>query len=392
GVIHRDLKPANILLQENPSRRAAEAQSSAENKETEGTSDHSALTPSPLCDSAALREGFLVPKITDFGLAKRLDGDSGKTRSGTMLCTPSYMAPEQAQGYSKAVGPAADVWALGAILYEVLTGRPPFRATTPMDTLFPLLQEEPVAPARLQTSCPRDLEIICLKCLQKEAHKRYASAEELAYDLRRFLNGEPIRARPAGVWERSIKWARRHPAVAALVAVSTLTVLALAGAAVGHEVHLPMKVKGAQQALKDKESDGVRAECRPLLDQARAALNRKGLEHKDFATAVDPAREVLGLTRDEPSLAELKAEAEGLLKEVKRQRDVREKYLKLFPGRDKVLFQLNRQLITGLGGPESLTAVRQAAQDTLNLFQVASEGEGGPILNEGFSDSEKEKI
>src|SRR5262249_549019 len=148
----------------------------------------------------------------------------------------------------------------------------------------------------------------------------------------------------------------------------------------------------AKQALKDKESDVVRAESRPLLDQARAALNRKGLEHKDFATAVDPAREVLGLTRDEPSLAELKAEAEGLLKEVKRQRDVREKYLKLFPGRDKVLFQLNRQLITGLGGPESLTAVRQAAQDTLNLFQVASEGEGGPILNEGFSDSEKEKI
>src|SRR5262249_28888229 len=138
------------------------------------------------------------------------------------------MAPEQARGWSSVVGPSADVYALGAILYELLTGRPPFRAATPMDTVLQVVQEEPVPPARLQPTCPHDLETICLKCLDKDAHKRYPTAQDLAAARRRWLNNEPIRARPASVWERSRKWARRHPAVAALIAVSTLAVLALA--------------------------------------------------------------------------------------------------------------------------------------------------------------------
>src|SRR5262249_27496152 len=159
---------------------------------------------------------------TDFGLAKRLDSGHGQTQTGTVMGTPSYMAPEQAGGKSKDIGPATDVYALGAILYELLTGRPPFRADNSMDTLLQVLSDDPVPPTRLQPKTPPDLETICLKCLQKDPPKRYASAEAFADDLRRFLNNEPIQARPAGRAERALKWARRRPAVAALSAAVVL--------------------------------------------------------------------------------------------------------------------------------------------------------------------------
>jgi formylglycine-generating enzyme required for sulfatase activity/Tfp pilus assembly protein PilF len=188
GIVHRDLKPGNVLLEE------------------DGT-----------------------PKITDFGLAKRLEGDSAQTRSGAILGTPSYMAPEQAAGRAKAVGPPADVYALGAILYEMLTGRPPFKAETAMDTIMQVVSEEPVAPSRLNRKVPRDLETICLKCLQKEPRKRYAGALDLAEDLHRFLEGESIMGRRAPLWERGVKWSRRHPALATLAAFLCLAALGLAG-------------------------------------------------------------------------------------------------------------------------------------------------------------------
>src|SRR5204862_362111 len=174
GVIHRDLKPGNILL------AGAGSQDSGFGAEAEGAPP-SSPTPDP-------RPPPPVPKITDFGLAKRL-GEASQTQTGQVLGTPNYMAPEQARGQSKAIGPAADVYALGAILYQLLTGRPPFQGVTSVDTIMQVLHEEPVPPRRLQPRVPADLETVCLKCLAKEPRQRYPSALDLAEDLRRFQAG-----------------------------------------------------------------------------------------------------------------------------------------------------------------------------------------------------------
>lgn len=184
GVVHRDLKPTNVLL-----------------------------------------TGNGVPKICDFGLAKRFDGSSDCTQTGHVLGTPSYMAPEQLSGSQTSVGAAADVYALGALLYELLTGRPPFLADNPLDTLHLVNSQEPVPPRRWQPKTPRDLETICLKCLRKEPLRRYASAQQLAEDLQRFLAGQPIVARPVGAVERGWRWGRTHPIAASLVAVSFLSLV-----------------------------------------------------------------------------------------------------------------------------------------------------------------------
>jgi serine/threonine protein kinase/WD40 repeat protein len=201
GIVHRDLKPSNILLQ-----------------------GGEATTTKP-GQPAALAS--FVAKISDFGLAKRLDADDSRTRTGVIIGTPSYMAPEQAKGSHRSVGPAVDIYALGAILYELLTGRPPFRGETPIDTLQYVLTQEPVPPSRLQPGVPRDLETICLKCLQKEPARRYLRADDLADDLRRYLQGETIQARPASVIERLVKWSRRRPTAAALLALSVLATAVL---------------------------------------------------------------------------------------------------------------------------------------------------------------------
>jgi WD40 repeat protein len=219
GIIHRDLKPQNVLFT------------------TAG-----------------------VPKIMDFGLAKRLGEDAGLTRTGEVLGTPSYMAPEQTTGEPSTIGPVTDVYALGALLYEVLTGRPPFKAATVLETLEQVRFQEPVPPGRLQPNLPHDLETICLKCLEKEAHKRYASAEDLAEDLRRFQAGETTRARPVRALERGVKWARRRPAVAALLAVSFVAALALVGMLVG--LFFNWRLQGAFEDVD---------QARLAADQARQA-------------------------------------------------------------------------------------------------------------------------
>ncbi len=249
-VIHRDLKPANVLLAE------------------DGT-----------------------PKITDFGLAKKLD-EVGQTQSGAIMGTPSYMAPEQAghqpDAQARGIGPAADVYALGAILYECLTGRPPFKAATALDTIMQVVSDEPVPPSQLQTKTPRDLETICLKCLHKEARKRYGSARELADDLRRYLDGEPIRARPVGRVERAAKWVKRNPLVTALAALVVLSVL---GGASGFFV----------KYLDAKEQEG---NARGKAQEAMDALRDRDAALKQARYDAEAARQAKMLAEEKKTLAE----------------------------------------------------------------------------------------
>jgi serine/threonine protein kinase len=196
GIVHRDLKPANILLHMDESQLLKEGN---------------------LADTAILRNLLsYTPKITDFGLAKHMGGEEGPFRHGAVVGTPSYMAPEQARGTSGEVGPAADVYALGAILYEMLTGGPPFKATTPEETAQMVLTTEPIPPTQLRPKIPKDLETICLVCLQKNPAHRYGSAAALAEDLRRFLENEPILARRTALPERMVKWATRRPLLVGL--------------------------------------------------------------------------------------------------------------------------------------------------------------------------------
>lgn len=218
GIVHRDLKPANILM----------------------TADGSL-------------------KITDFGLAKHIEAGSGLTQTGAIMGTPSYMAPEQAAGLTAEIGPLADVYALGAILYDLLTGRPPFRAETPLNTILQVRYDEPVSLIRLQPRIPRDLETICLKCLQKVPRKRYPTAAALADDLQRYLAGEPIQARPVSRWERGVKWAQRHPTASTLLGVSALALILVFALGVRHNILLDAALQEARQERQRAEDNAVEA-------------------------------------------------------------------------------------------------------------------------------------
>ncbi len=244
GVIHRDLKPANVLLAEGPSDRT-----------------------------------FGIPKISDFGLAKRVQVDTSLTRTGVVMGTPGYMAPEQARAEDKEVGAACDVYALGSILYHLLTGRPPFVGPRAMDVLLQVVHDEPVSVRRLFPQAPRDLETICLKCLHKEPRRRYATAAALAEDLRRYRDGRPLLARPTPVWERAWKAARRRPVVATLIAACTVALLLLAGGGAYYNTRLT-----AALMASDRNAQNAAGQARRADEKAAAA--RAAQKNADDEAAV----------------------------------------------------------------------------------------------------------
>jgi eukaryotic-like serine/threonine-protein kinase len=250
GVVHRDLKPANVLL----------------------TADG-------------------IPKITDFGLAKPLDDTGEQTVSGAILGTPSYMAPEQARGNGKFAGPAADVYSIGAILYELLTGRPPFLGETSLETLQQAIRDDPVPPRRLSPKTPRDLDVICLKCLEKEPQKRYVNALGLAADLRRFLDHQPILARPNSTFERAERWCRRNKAIAASGAVAMIGLVTISLISASYALSTKQYVSQLQASATTlrtafNDSERNRLESNRRLAENYFVRGRSAVEDGNVSTGI----------------------------------------------------------------------------------------------------------
>jgi tetratricopeptide (TPR) repeat protein len=367
GIIHRDLKPANILLQKSEIRNPK--------SEIGGASDF------------GFRISDFSPKISDFGLAKRIDQPSGQTRSGNLMGTPSYMAPEQAQGKVREVGPPADIYALGAILYEMLTGRPPFKGETVFDTVDQVCTQEPVPPSQLQPKVPRDLETICLKCLQKEQHKRYSTALALAEDLHRLLNGEPITARRIGRGERALKWARRRPAAAALIVCSLVAVASLAAA---HYMNL----------RENQRKTEVRADCQNFLLQA----HRDG-ENQQWEQAAANSSNALVMIEHEPSLDDLRddarrlhAEAQRMIKAAQAQTEARlarqrslARYQEFFRLLSQAQFHLHQGVVAGADAEVGPKVSQENARAALDLLEVNTDGPAAPVLD-AYEPDEQEKL
>jgi serine/threonine protein kinase len=279
GIVHRDLKPSNVLLAGGPE----------------------------------LPLGHCIPKLTDFGLAKHLAAEprAAPTMTGEILGTPSYMAPEQAEGKVHEVGTAADVYALGAILYELLTGRPPFRGESTLVTLEQVRTQEPVPPSRLQPGLPRDLSTICLKALAKVPGRRYASAGKLADDLRRFLEGKPIHARPVGRVEKVWRLCRRNPVVAGLVAGVALLLVAVTVAASLAAVNAADKAEAAGRAADEataREEDQQRESMLRQIQLLRQGKSVAGWSEGAWGLVMGAAR----IRRDERLQMEAVASLAGL--------------------------------------------------------------------------------
>jgi serine/threonine protein kinase/tetratricopeptide (TPR) repeat protein len=387
GIVHRDLKPANILLA---------------NIDSQSTAVRSRES-----DSGSLPANHwsrqTVPKIADFGLAKRVDEDSSQTQSGTILGTPSYMAPEQASGKNREIGPAADIYSLGAILYEMLVARPPFKAGSPIDTVRQVIEQEPVPPRQLEPRVPLDLETICLKCLEKEPAKRFATAAELADDLHRFVHDEPIRARPTPAWERAWKWGKRRPTTVALLAVCALAVVGLVLGIAIHNASLRGRLDEAlekerwarrreQDARDEQRLSRVRAEGQKLFDSARLAVAAR-----DWSSARVDLEKSLTTLAGAARVEEIRDPATALLKKVEKELSVEAdrrasgaRFQKFVKNRDEAQFL--GTLYTGMDLAANLDAARTAAQNALGVYAVLAEKEPSPRLDAHLSDLQKSEI
>ncbi len=282
-IIHRDLKPANVLI---------------------------------------TKDG--VGKIADFGLAKKMDADDGKTRAGSIMGTPSYMPPEQAGGETDVIGPLADIYSLGAMFYEFLTGRPPFRGATLLETLEHVRTREPVAPSALVPNIPHDLETICLKCLEKDMAKRYPTADELADDIERFIKGEPILAKPVTLVTKAFKWAKRNQAKAALIAVSAVGAVTMLLGSVVFSIWINNEKIRADKnhTLAMKNRDELDAQTKAELERIESLRNsaqpallaaKTLFDEQKFEQAKDELTSIIAKIEKEPSLSEITTPAKELL-------------------------------------------------------------------------------
>ena len=387
GIIHRDLKPANILLAN------VDSQSSMiRYRET---------------DSSSMPEDHwtrnTVPKIADFGLAKRTDDDSSQTQSGAILGTPSYMAPEQAGGKTREIGPAVDIYALGAILYELLVGRPPFKAGNPIDTVRQVIEQEPVPPRQLEPRVPYDLETICLKCLEKDPARRFTTAVALADDLRRFVLGDPILARPTPPWERVWKWGKRRPATVALLAVIPVAFASIVLFVFWHNVSLRGQLDVAlaqERRARQRELDAlqehrlllVRQEGQKLFDSARVAVAAG-----DWSNARLDLEKALTTIGDGPRLEELKEPATALLKQVEQKLGVETdrraseaRFQQFGTKRDEAQFL--GTLYTGMDLAANLEAARTAVHQALAVYGVLESEVANPKLDAYLSDPQKAEV
>ena len=312
GIVHRDLKPTNILF---------------------------------------TRDG--IPKVTDFGLAKRLDEDDGQTQSGQVMGSPSFMAPEQARGEGRHVGPLADVYSLGAILYEMLTGRPPFKGSSPLETLSLVVRAEPVPPTKLRPGLARDLETICLKCLSKEPADRYPTAGDLANDLDRWLRGSPIQARRVRLVERGWKWARREPTAALLV----LTVGLIGVILVGLGIQAVETRRDQIARIAWGQSEGTR-----LYDEARAAY----LDQRWGPGRVALNRS-LRMLADSAELGEIRRRSEALLDAIEHGEADRQNLDRFFHAARMAQLADAEWFLTGGPTGGDPRPVRQATQSALEL-------------------------
>jgi serine/threonine protein kinase/Flp pilus assembly protein TadD len=357
GVVHRDLKPANVLL-------VSGGVVSGEWSDVPGTTTPHSPLPTP--------HSPLIPKITDFGLAKQLDGEGGQTNSGDILGTPCYMAPEQACGRKGAVGPWTDVYSLGAIFYELLTGRPPFNGATVWDTLEQVVAHDPVPPTRLQAKVPRDLEVVCLKCLAKDPARRYSRAADLAEDLRRYLGGEAIRARPRPAWERAWRWVGRHRTLTVLAAASFLSLLICLGA-----IMVWLEASASQARLEAREARDHEALALALADLKDGLRDveaaRDAQRWKKAATLLDGVSRQLDVAQQsfpsQPALDELGLRTRELRQTIEQQLTVRERLTRFRALRTEAGF-----LVMGLAGTHLESRQERAGRvvdEAFGLFGIA---------------------